>query len=98
VCPRLVPVTPKHEGLLPGRERGNRAFQKRKCAIDPINPRGELACSVFLRAKIENILFNSRPFEAAFSGIGRVLRSLGAGIFFIFFFANYFVHTFLFRQ
>jgi len=42
--------------------------------INPINPCAELACSLFPRAKIEHCRLNSQPFDAVFSGIGRVQR------------------------
>ena len=54
---------------------------KKEGAINPINPRGELECSLFLRTKIEHISLDFRPFEAAFSGIGRDPRSAGDVIF-----------------
>jgi len=63
----------------PGCEQGEPRVPKKEISIDrinPINPRGELACSLLLRTKIEHISLNFRPFEAAFSGIGCGLRSL----------------------
>jgi len=47
----------------------------------------------FLRTKIEYTLLNPRPFEAAFSGIGRVRRSPEAGIIYIYFISDIFVRT-----
>jgi len=48
----------------PAREQG-------EAAINPINPRGELGCSVYSRTKIEHTSLNSRPFHVAFGGIDR---------------------------
>jgi hypothetical protein len=48
-------------------------FPKKESPINPINPRDELACSLSLRAKIEHISLNSRPFYGVFSGMDRVL-------------------------
>jgi hypothetical protein len=66
-------MVPKYEGkeLHPGCEQGWPRVPKKEVAINPINPRGELARSLCPRAKIEHCGFNIRPFEAAFSGIDR---------------------------
>ena len=53
----------------PGCKQGELRVPKKEILIDrinPINPCGELGCSLLLRTKIEHILLNSRPFEAAF--------------------------------
>jgi len=51
----------------------------------------------FLRAKIEHISLSFRPFEAAFSGIGRDSRFAGACIF-LYFFRRFKLLHFLNRQ
>ena len=51
---------------------GRPRVPKKEVAINPINPRGELACSLFFKTKIEYNSLNSRPFEIALSGIDRV--------------------------
>jgi hypothetical protein len=73
---------------------GEPRIPKKESAINPINPRGELACSLGPRAKIEHCGLNIRPFEGAFSGIDRAWRSAGPGILYIFIFANIYGHTF----
>jgi len=73
---------------------GRPRVPKKEVAINPINPRGGLGCSLCLMTKIEHISLNFRPFEAAFSGIGRDSCSAGAGIFFVFYFANFYLYTF----
>ena len=53
-------------------EQGKPHIPEKEIAINPINPRGELVCSLLLRTKIEHISLNSCPFNVAFSGIDRV--------------------------
>jgi len=72
------------DGVQPRASTGCRAFPKRKARSIPSIRAGELGCSLSLKAKIERFSLNSRPLEAAFSGIGRDLRSAGPGIFFVF--------------
>jgi len=66
---------------VPRARAGEPRVPKREGAIDPINPRGEPACSLCPRAKIEHCQFNSRLFDTVFSGINRAWRSSGPGIF-----------------
>jgi len=67
-------VAPNHEGkgLQPGASPGTARVPKKEVAINPINPRGELAMLARRRSKIEHISLNSRPFNGAFSGISRI--------------------------
>ena len=73
---------------------GRPRVPKKEVAINPINPRGGLGCSLCLRTKIEHISLNFCPFEATFSGIGRDFRFTGTGTFYIFYFADLYYHTF----
>ena len=73
---------------------GRPGVPKKEVPINPINPRGELGCSLFLRTKIEHISLNFPPFEPAFSGIARDFCPAGDGIFFVFYFADLCHHTF----
>ena len=68
---RGVPVQPEMRGKWSVRA-GMVDFPKKESPINPINPRDELACSLSLRAKIEHISLNSRPFYGVFSGMDRV--------------------------
>ena len=72
--PLLTWVAPKHDGkgLHPGANPGCRTVPKKEGAINPINPRGELGCSLSSRTKIEHNSLNYCPFCVIFSGISRV--------------------------
>ena len=49
--------------MCPGASPGAARIPKKECAIDPINPCGELALVLALHpSKIEHILLDSRPF------------------------------------
>jgi len=67
-------VAPNHEGkgLQPGASPGTARVPKKEVAINPINPRGELAMLAQHHSKIERISLNSHPFDGAFSGILRI--------------------------
>jgi len=72
--PYLTCVAPNREGkgLQPGASPGTARVPKKEVAINPINPRGELAMLARRRSKIEHISLNSHPFDGAFSGILRI--------------------------
>jgi len=55
----------------PAREQGKPDVPKREVPINPINPRGELVCSVYPWMKIKRISLVIRSLDAAFSGIDR---------------------------
>jgi len=70
-----LPVWPPNregKGLQPGASPGTARVPKKEVAINPINPRGELAMLAQRRSKIKHISLNSHPFDGAFSGILRV--------------------------
>ena len=79
--------------MSPHTSNGGCVFPKRKSRSIPSIHAADWGCSLTLRPKIEHISLNSRPFEAAFSGIPRVLRSAGGSLFFKFYFANFCRHT-----
>ena len=75
--------------MCPGASIPCRAFPKRKSRSIPSIHAADWGCSLTLWPKIEHISLNSRPFEAAFSGISHVLHFAGDSIFFEFYFANF---------
>jgi hypothetical protein len=72
--------------------------QKGSLAINPINPRDELASSLSLRARIEHISLNSCPIFVRTSGIDCVFSSAGYDIFFRFLFWHFCPHAFRKRE
>ena len=76
-------------------EQGKPCVPEKEIAINPINPCGELACSLFSKMKIEHCGFNSRPFDIAFSGTDRVLVPTQCSILFLFYFTHLRGHSFL---
>jgi hypothetical protein len=52
-------------------ERGESRVPKKASAIDPINPRGELALLTLPQVKIEHCQLDICLLEVAFSGINR---------------------------
>ena len=74
--------------MSPCASNGGREFPKRKSRSIPSIHAADWGCSLMLWPKIEHILLNSWPFEAAFSGIARFLCSAGGSIFFKFYFCR----------